>query len=158
MKKPNNIVLWIAISCFAVTFLWSVTRFLIHIAVLSKGDSALVFYVFNELIPALSLLLVMALPVWLLVRNLKSKSGKAFPVLVMVVNAAFLVMSIVSMSLPAIYRYMLWSTLGLVDTTLGVVLMALCGGSVLLLVGYALSVSGCILSLLGQNEKVEETV
>ena len=158
MKKSNNIVLWMAIGCFAVTFLWSITRFFIHIVDASDGDSIITFYVHNQLIPALSLLLVMALPAWLLVCNLKNKSGKIFPILVMVVLSVFLVMSIVNMFLPAIYRYMLWSALGLVDTTVGVVLMWLCSGNMLLLTGYALSVGGCIVSLVDQSKKVEETL
>ena len=161
MKKWSNILLVMANGCFAVTFVRSLARFLIHIAAhtagLVEGDNLLVFYVFNELIPALSVLLLLVLPILLLVRNFMNKSGKVLPILTMAVNAVFLIMSMVNLPLSAIYRYVLWSALGVVDTTVGVVMMNLCG-SAMLLVGYALAVSGCILSLLGQSKKVEENV
>ena len=161
MKKWSNSILLIANGCFVFTFLRSITRFLIHTIDLTtglvEGDNLLVFYVFNELIPALSVLLLVVLPILLLVRNLMNKSGKILPIIAMAVNAVFMIMSIVNLPLPAIYRYILWSTLGVVDTTVGVVMMNWCG-SVILLAGYVLTVSGSILSLLDRSKKVEETL
>ena len=160
-QSRSNSILLIAIGCFVFTFLRSITRFLIHTIDLTtglvEGDNLLVFYVFNELIPALSVLLLVVLPILLLVRNLMNKSGKILPIIAMAVNAVFMIMSIVNLPLPAIYRYILWSTLGVVDTTVGVVMMNWCG-SVILLAGYVLTVSGSILSLLDRSKKVEEAV
>ena len=155
MKKCCNIVLLMANMCFGTTFLWSVIRFFMHIAGATEGDSIVAYYFNNQLLPALSMLLLMALPVWLLVRNLKNKSGKALTILTIVLHAVFLVISV----LPAMpHRYLLWSALGLMDTTLGLVLMVLCSESALLLAGYALSVTGSVLSLLDGKKKVEETL
>ncbi len=158
MKKPNNIILLIGNGCFVFAFLWSLARFFIHLFGVTDGDSIVTFYVFNELIPTLSILLLMVPTVILLMCNLMNKSGKVLPIFVAVFNTVFLDMSIVMMALPAIYRYLLLSKLGLVDTTLGVVVRYLCGGSILLLAAYTLSVGGGILSLVDQSKKVEETL
>ena len=145
MKKSKNIVLLVGILCMAVVFLWSIIRFLGNLSG-APDSNGVTFLLFNDLYPALCLLLLMVLPILLLVRNLKDKGGKVLPILSIAVNSLLLVFGLFSLVTPAIPQYIVFSKLGLVDTYFTIVFPDLAGGGPLL-VGYLLTIVGSVLSL-----------
>ena len=145
MKKSKNIVLLVGILCMAVVFLWSIIRFLGNLSG-APDSNGVTFLLFNDLYPALCLLLLMVLPILLLVRNLKDKGGKVLPILSIAVNSLLLVFGLFSLVTPAIPQYIVFSKLGLVDTYFTIVFSYLAGGGPLL-VGYLLTIVGSVLSL-----------
>ncbi len=152
MKKSKNIVLLVGIFCMAAVFLWSMIRFFSGLSGALDGNGV-TFLLFNNLYPALCLLLLMVLPILLLVRNLKDKGGKVLSILSIAVNSLLLVFGLFSLVTPAIPQYIVFSKLGLIDTYFTIVFGYLASGG-LLLVGYLLTIVGSVLSLPKKEKQI----
>ena len=157
MKKAKNILLLLGTIYCAVYFVWSLVCALLEMFG-AQDDSWAMFVQHNELLPALSWLLLLAFPVLLLVCNLKGKEGKVVPILSMTVHMLILVIWLFTALTPAIPQYLVFSKLGLLDTCFVHVIKFMGEGGWLLFIGYVYVFIGSVLSLPKRNKKEEESL
>ena len=156
MKKAKNILLLVANTYFAIYFVQAMVRFFINLSS-AQDENQVLFIVANQLYPALGLLLLLALPVWVLIRNLKEKEGKAIPILTIMVYSVLLAQWLFTAFAPAVFQYLVYIKLGLVDTYVIHVMFFLGEGGWWFLAGYLCVMIGSVLSL-PKRQKKEETL
>ncbi len=154
MKKSKNVFLLIGIIFVSIILFWSILKFVVHLFHNVSRDG-MFFLVFNDFLPAIIMLFLMAVPVLLFIRNLKNKKGIILPIISIITNClGFLWVLFCSMT-PAIPQYLIYSKLGLIDTYLTAITSFLANGGWLLIVGYLSLTIGSFLSLF-QKEKTED--
>ena len=146
MKRGENIALLIGIICNAISFLWSILSFVVHLFSMISGDELRYFF-FGDVFPVIIMLSLMLFPVLLFVRNLKNKTGKTLPIISIIINCVILFSKIFSLVIPTIPQYIIYSELGLIDTYFTVIIGFLADGGLLFIVGYLSLIIGSVLSL-----------
>ena len=154
MKKAKNILLLVANMYFVVYFVRAMARFFIELSS-AQDEGQMIFIVTNRLYPALVLLLLLVLPVWVLVRNLKGKQGKVIPILSITVYSVLLAQWLFTACAPAVPQYLVYSKLGLIDTYCIHVMFFLGEGGWWFLAGYLCVIIGSVLSLPKRQKKEE---
>lgn len=146
MRKAKNIILLIGIICNSIILLWAVFTGVISLFHTSSGDS-LRYIFFNVILPAIIMLLLMLAPVLLFIRNLKNKTGKALPIISVIINCIILSLRLFSLFTPAIPQYIIYNKLGLIDTYFVIFISFLSEGGFLFIFGCLSLIIGSVLSL-----------
>ena len=144
MKKAKNLTLLIGIVCSSIFVLFSLIRFAFNAISNVTVGATLKYFVFDELIPALIIVLLTLLPVILLVNNLKNKTSTALPIICVVINGLLIIFTV---TIPAIPQYLIYSELGLIDTHFVTFIHFFTRGNFLFLIEYTLLMIGSVLSL-----------
>ena len=93
------------------------------------------------------MLLLMLAPVLLFIRNLKNKTGKALPIISVIINCIILSLRLFSLFTPAIPQYIIYNKLGLIDTYFVIFISFLSEGGFLFIFGCLSLIIGSVLSL-----------
>lgn len=151
MKKGKNITLLIGIACvFTVVLLQVIESIFDYIFSLNKENFQHI--ITWDISPFVLLCLLLIIPVVLLVRNLKNKTGKLLPIISILTNCTALLWVLFLLFTPTIPQYLIISKPGLMDTYFTVIVQFLKSGGLLFFVGYTLLIFGSFLSL-SKNRK-----
>ena len=141
MKKTKNILLLVGIIPVFI-YLSTIAYGLLVNAIQLFSDYHLTLMLSNILFA----ILVLVLPLILLVRNLKGKSGKAVAIICIIASAAYIVrsLSLVFRSLP---NYIVLSELGLIENYLTVILSYIKNGGLITILGQVAVIIGSAISV-----------
>ena len=149
MKKAKNIALLVGLVCHLLVVLWALARFVFDAVGNIDGTNWLWYCFVSYVMPALTVSLLGVLPLVLLVRNLKNKTGNALPIVTLTVNGILLLgtlfFSFASL-ISSVPQYIIYSQLGLIDSYITVTISFL-SNNVCLVSGFAFLFVGSVLSL-----------
>ena len=155
MKKLENIM---CVSGIATVLLYVFCSAILSIGQLFSGFSSIGFVICSEVIPAIITLVFLILPTFLLIRNLKNKTGKALPVICIITKGIFMLAILFNAALTSIDFYIFYSKLGLVDTYIPHIISYWTNGAVFFIIGLTLIIVGSILSLFKRKDTSENFV
>lgn len=153
MKKGKNITLLIGIACILTVVLWKAIEFVFNCSSIIKEDSFKYSMILDKL-PILIIFLFLIIPVILLIRNLKNKTGKLIPIISIIVNSIVLFWVFFFSFSPDIPRYITINEFGLIDIYFKIIMQFLESGGLLLVVGYVALIIGSSLSLLKNKQNI----
>ncbi len=141
MKKTKNILLLVGIIPIIIYLSTSAYGLLVN-GIQLFSDYHLTLMLSNILFA----ILVLVLPLILLVRNLKGKSGNAVAIICIIASAAYIVrsLSLVFRSLP---NYIVLSELGLIENYLTVILSYIKNGGLITILGQVAVIIGSAISI-----------
>ncbi|MBE6750536.1 MAG: hypothetical protein E7560_05175 [Ruminococcaceae bacterium] len=142
MKNAKNICLLIGIVLNLVIIIRNIIFFVYSIIENPNPKP-----IQNTLIIVTSILLT-AIPIVLFVRNLKNKSGKALPIICIIINAGYILDILYSVFIISVPQYLTISKVGLLDTYLTVIMNFITNGGILVVIGCVLLIIGSVLSCL----------
>ena len=151
MKKGKNITLLVGIACVSATIIWQVIKSIFHYFSILNEDG-LKYFIAWDVSPIVIMLLLLIIPVSLLARNLKNKTGTLLPIISIIINSAVLLWVLFLSFTPAIPQYLIYSKWGLIDTYFTVIMGFLESGGLLFIIGYAAIIIGSFLSF-SKNQK-----
>lgn len=155
MKTCKNILL---ISGIATVLLYVFCSAILSIGQLFMSLSNINFVIHSEIIPTIITVAFLILPTFLLARNLKNKTGKAFPIICIITKGLFLSVILFNAALTSIDFYIFYSKLGLVDTYIPHIISYWTNGAAFFIIGLALIIVGSILSLFKRKDTSENFV
>ncbi|MBR5222823.1 MAG: hypothetical protein IKV81_01485 [Clostridia bacterium] len=145
MKKAKNIVLLIGIICNLLYILLQIFKFVYHCITILPPIN-LKYFIIGDFVPILITIAILILPVILLIRNLKNKTGKVLPIISAMMCGVVSLLILFSLLTPAIPQYLIYSKLGLIDTYLTIILSFITNGGILVLAGFVLLIVGSVMS------------
>ncbi len=145
MKRGKNITLLVGIACVSTVVVWQVIKTIFHYFSILNEDG-FKYFISWDVLPIAIIFLLMIFPIVLLIRNLKNKTGKALPIISIIINGAVLLWVLFLSFTPTIPQYLIYSKLGIIDTYFSVVLRFFENGGLLFIVGYAALSIGSFLS------------
>ena len=146
MKKAKNIVLLIGIICNLLYILLQIFKFVYHCITILPPIN-LKYFIIGDFVPILITIAILILPVILLIRNLKNKTGKVLPIISAMMCGVVGLSILFSLLTPAIPQYLIYSKLGLIDTYLTIILSFITNGGILVLAGFVLLIVGSVMSI-----------
>ena len=146
MKKAKNIVLLIGIICNLLYILLQIFKFVYHCITILPPIN-LKYFIIGDFVPILITIAILILPVILLIRNLKNKTGKVLPIISAMMCGVVGLSILFSLLTPAIPQYLIYSKLGLIDTYLTIILNFITNGGILVLAGFVLLIVGSVMSI-----------
>ena len=146
MKKAKNIVLLIGIICNLLYILLQIFKFVYHCITILPPIN-LKYFIIGDFVPILITIAILVLPVILLIRNLKNKTGKVLPFISAMMCGVVSLSILFSLLTPAIPQYLIYSKLGLIDTYLTIILSFITNGGILVLAGFILLIAGSVMSI-----------
>lgn len=146
MKKAKNIVLLIGIICNLLYILLQIFKFVYHCITILPPIN-LKYFIIGDFVPILITIAILVLPVILLIRNLKNKTGKVLPFISAMMCGVVSLSILFSLLTPAIPQYLIYSKLGLIDTYLTIILSFITNGGILVFAGFILLIVGSVMSI-----------
>ncbi len=146
MKKTKNVILLIGISCVLSALIWQV---IMSFSSFPDIDGAEWLKIWAKAILLSSVgVLAFFVSVFLLICNLKNKTGKVLPIISIILNGAVLFYNIANLFvIPNIPQYLIVNDMGLLNLYLTQLLSFLKNGALLSTAGYVLLLVGSALSL-----------
>lgn len=151
MKKGKNITLLVGIACVSAVVIWQVIKTIFHYFSILNEDG-FKYFIAGDISPIVIMFLLLIIPVSLLAKNLKNKTGKVLPIVSIIVNCVALLWVLFFSFTPAIPQYLILSKLGIIDTYLVFIVNFLKSGGLLFVIGYATLIIGSFLSF-PKNQK-----
>ena len=146
MKKGKNIALLIGIVCVVAVALWQLIKSIFnYLSILNEGGFK--YFIVWDIVPTVIIFLFLIIPVVLLMRNDKNKTGKLLPIVSIIINGIIFLWVLFFSFTPAIPQYLIYSKLGLIDTYFTVIVEFFESGGLLFVIGYASLIVGSLLSL-----------
>ena len=146
MKKAKNIVLLIGVILNFLFILLQIFKFVYHCITILPPIN-LKYFIIGDFVPILITIAILILPVILLIRNLKNKTGKVLPIISAMMCGVVGLSILFSLLTPAIPQYLIYSKLGLIDTYLTIILSFITNGGILVLAGFVLLIVGSVMSI-----------
>ena len=146
MKKAKNIVLLIGVILNFLFILLQIFKFVYHCITILPPIN-LKYFIIGDFVPILITIAILVLPVILLIRNLKNKTGKVLPIISAMMCGVVSLSILFSLLTPAIPQYLIYSKLGLIDTYLTIILSFITNGGILVLAGFVLLIVGSVMSI-----------
>ena len=146
MKKAKNIVLLIGVILNFLFILLQIFKFVYHCITILPPIN-LKYFIIGDFVPILITIAILVLPVILLIRNLKNKTGKVLPIISAMMCGVGSLSILFSLLTPAIPQYLIYSKLGLIDTYLTIILNFITNGGILVLAGFVLLIVGSVMSI-----------
>lgn len=155
MKKGKNITLLVGIACVSAVVIWQVIKTIFHYFSILNEDG-FKYFIAWDISPIVIMFLLLIIPVSLLARNLKNKTGTLLPIISIIINSTVLLWVLFLSFTPAIPQYIIYSKLGLIDTYFTVIMGFLESGGLLLVIGHVALIVGSFLSL--PKKKKQNTI
>ncbi|MBQ8551101.1 MAG: hypothetical protein IJ426_07175 [Clostridia bacterium] len=155
MKKGKNITLLVGIACVSAVVIWQVIKTIFHYFSFLNEDG-FKYFIAGDISPIVIMFLLLIIPVSLLARNLKNKTGTLLPIISIIINSKVLLWVLFLSFTPAIPQYLIYSKLGLIDTYFTVIMRFLESGGLLLVIGHVALIVGSFLSL--PKKKKQNTI
>lgn len=155
MKKGKNITLLVGIACVSAGVIWQVIKTIFHYFSILNEDGFKYFIAWG-ISPIVIMFLLLIIPVSLLAKNLKNKTGTLLPIISIIINSTVLLWVLFLSFTPAIPQYLIYSKLGLIDTYFTVIMRFLESGGLLLVIGHVALIVGSFLSL--PKKKKQNTI
>ena len=146
MKKGKNITLLVGIACVSAVVIWQVIKTIFHYFSILNEDG-FKYFIAWDISPIVIMFLLLIIPVSLLAKNLKNKTGTLLPIISIIINSTVLLWVLFLSFTPAIPQYLIYSKLGLIDTYFTVIMRFLESGGLLLVIGHVALIVGSFLSL-----------
>ena len=155
MKKGKNITLLVGIACVSAVVIWQVIKTIFHYFSILNEDG-FKYFIAWDISPIVIMFLLLIIPVSLLAKNLKNKTGTLLPIISIIINSTVLLWVLFLSFTPAIPQYLIYSKLGLIDTYFTVIMRFLESGGLLLVIGHVALIVGSFLSL--PKKKKQNTI
>lgn len=137
MKNAKNMTLFIGVICNLVVVVWTVIRLFVGAFINASGAEEIKLYA-SDVLFCLPIVLAIIVSVVVLMRNLKNKTQRGFPVVSIIMNAAALLLVLLSV-ISVLPQYAIYAHLGHINTIILGILKRL------------LLATGCVLSMIGSG-------
>ena len=145
----------VGIACVSAVVIWQVIKTIFHYFSILNEDG-FKYFIAWDISPIVIMFLLLIIPVSLLAKNLKNKTGTLLPIISKIINSAVLLWVLFLSFTPAIPQYLIYSKLGLIDTYFTVIMRFLESGGLLLVIGHVALIVGSFLSL--PKKKKQNTI
>ena len=152
MKKMKNWVLLIGIACVFMAVIGQIVKLFSYYfnTLYSNNLKTLTIW---DVSPVLIILLLQIIPIFLLLQNLKSKTGKILPFVCLTINCVTFLWVMFSSFTSTVPQYLVINKWGIIQTYLVALEGFLSNVGILFIIGYVMIIIGSFLSLTKKNNE-----